>query len=59
VPLAIISAIVRFSSSVMPGLADGGARTIDMFGWSAGPTVIQRIVPLPTSSRTSKPSVSR
>ena len=28
-------------------------------GWSAGPTVIQRIGPPPTSRRTSKPSTSR
>ena len=42
-PLAIISAIVRRSSSVMPGSAAGGCRTIDVPGWPGGPTVIQRI----------------
>ncbi len=40
VPLAIISAIVRRSSSVMPGSTAGGCSTID--GPPAGPTVIQR-----------------
>ncbi len=58
-PLAIISAIVRRSSSVMPGVADGGYKAIDVPGWSAGPTVIQRNPLYPTSSRTSKPRVSR
>jgi len=57
--LAIISAMVRRSSSVMPGSAAGGCRTMDVPGWSAGPTVIQRISPYPTSLRTSKPTVSR
>ena len=42
-----------------PGLAAGGFRTIEVPGWWAGPTVIQRIVPWPTSLRTSKPSRSR
>ena len=44
-PLAIISAMVRRSSSVMPGVAAGGYRTMDVSGWSAGPTVIQCIPP--------------
>jgi hypothetical protein len=57
--LAIISAMVRRSSSVMPGSAAGGARRIDVPGWSVGPTVIQRIVPWPMSLRTSKPMVVR
>ena len=45
-PLAIISAMVRRSSSVMPGSAAGGCSTMDVPGWSAGPTVIQRIGPV-------------
>jgi hypothetical protein len=57
--LAIISRRVRRSSSVRPGLAAGGCRTMDVSGWSAGPTVIQRIPLYPTSSRTSKSRVSR
>jgi AraC-like DNA-binding protein len=36
-----------------------GSRTMDVPGWSAGPTVIQRMLPVPTSLRTSKPRVSR
>ena len=59
VPFAIISAMVRRSSSVTPGLACGGYRTMDVPGWSAGPTVIQCIPPYSTSPRTSKPRVSR
>jgi hypothetical protein len=59
VPLAIISAMVRRSSSVKPGPTAGGARRMDVLGWPAGPTVIQRIVPCPTSVRTSKPRMSR
>ena len=59
VPLAIISAIVRRSSSVRPGVATGGYRTIDVPGWSAGPTVIQCSPLYSTSLRTSKPRVSR
>jgi hypothetical protein len=51
--------MVRRSSSVTPGSAAGGARRMDVSGWSAGPTVIQRILPFPTSLRTSKPRVSR
>ena len=39
--------------------AAGGCKTMDVPGWSAGPTVIQRIPPYPTSLRTSKPRVSR
>src|SRR5918995_1360875 len=35
------------------------ARTMAVPGWSAGPTVIQRIPSYPTSLRTSKPRVSR
>ncbi len=58
-PLAIISAMVRRSSSVMPGSVAGGAKRMDVPGWPAGPTVIQRILPDPTSVRTSKPRVSR
>jgi hypothetical protein len=34
--------MVRRSSSVMPGSAAGGARRMDVPGWPAGPTVIQR-----------------
>ena len=37
----------------------GGCRTMDVLGWSAGPTVIQRIPLYPTSLRTSKPRLSR
>ena len=59
VPFAIICAMVRRSSSVMPGVAAGGYRTIDVSGWSAGPTVIQCIPPYSTSLRTSNPRVSR
>jgi len=33
VPLAIISAMVRRSSSVMPGSMAGGARRMDVLGW--------------------------
>ena len=40
-------------------LEAGGARRMDVPGWPAGPTVIQRILPWPTSLRTSKPRVSR
>ena len=39
--------------------AAGGANRMDVSGWSAGPTVIQRMLPCPTSVRTSKPSASR
>jgi hypothetical protein len=40
------SAMVRRSSSVTPQPgANGGSRTIDVPGWSAGPTVIQRSPP--------------
>ncbi len=53
-PLAIIATMVRCSSSVTPGTAAGGSRTMDVPGWLAGPTVIQRIPPYPTSSRTSE-----
>jgi hypothetical protein len=49
------STMVRRSSSVMPGSAAGGDRTMDVPGWSAGPTVIQRVPPCATSLRTSKP----
>ena len=41
------------------GVAAGGNRTMDVPGWSGGPTVIQRIPAYPTSLRTSKPRVSR
>src|SRR5215213_1947995 len=51
--------MVRRSSSVMPGSAAGGCRTIDVPGWPGGPTVIQRISPYPTSPLTSKPIASR
>jgi hypothetical protein len=40
VPLAIISAIMRRSSSVMPGVAAGGYRTMDVAGsffWQYAP----------------------
>jgi hypothetical protein len=58
--LAIISAMVRRSSSVIPQPGGAsGVRTMDVPGWSAGPTVIHRIPPYPTSLRTSKPRVSR
>ena len=40
-------------------LAAGGYRTMDVAGWSRGPTVIQCIPPYSTSLRTSKPRVSR
>ena len=46
-PLAIISLMVRRSSSVMPGSANGGVRTMLVSGWPGGPTVIQRILPFP------------
>jgi hypothetical protein len=59
VPLAIISATVRRSSSVMPGEAAGGYSTIDVPGWPGGPTVIQCMPAYSTSLRTSKPRVSR
>ena len=36
-PLAIISRIVRRSSSVMPGSTAGGASTMFVSGWPAGP----------------------
>src|SRR5712691_5347180 len=51
--------MVRRSSSVtpQPGGA-GGSRTMDVPGWSAGPTVIQRIPSYPKSLRTSKPRVA-
>jgi len=58
VPLAIISATVRRSSSVMPGVAAGGYRTMDVPGWS-GSRPIQCIPPYSTSFRTSNPRVSR
>jgi hypothetical protein len=58
VPLAIISVTTLLSSSVMPGSTAGGVNTIDVF-WPGGPTVSHRIVPWPTSRRTSNPSVSR
>src|SRR6266540_3757441 len=51
--------MVRRSSSVMPGVAAGGYRTMDVPGWSGGPTVIQCIPPYSTSLRTSKPRASR
>src|SRR6266542_4208673 len=51
VPLAIISATVRRSSSVRPGVAAGGYRTMDVPGWSGGPTVIQCIPPYSRSIR--------
>ncbi len=41
-PLAIISVMVRRSSSVTPAPTAGGCRTIDVSGWLTGPTVIQR-----------------
>jgi hypothetical protein len=41
VPLAIISVIVRRSSSVMPGVTAGGDSTMLTSGWAGGPTVIQ------------------
>jgi len=43
VPLAIISVMVRRSSSVMPGSTAGGCSTMDVAGWSGVPTVSQRI----------------
>ena len=43
VPLAIISAMVRFSSSLTPGVACGGYSTMDVPGWPLGPTVSQRM----------------
>jgi hypothetical protein len=44
--LAIISTMARRSSSVRPQPGgDGGSRTMDAPGWSAGPTVIQRVPP--------------
>ena len=46
-------------SGIFDRLVAGGARRMDVSGWSAGPTVIQRILPSPTSLRTSKPRVSR
>jgi len=57
--LAIISWMTRRSSSERPGVASGGYRTILVSAWFGGPTVIQRILPPPTSRRTSKPRVSR
>ena len=54
-PFAIISAMERRYSSVMPGSAAGGARRIAVAGWPAAPTVIQRILPCPSSFLTSKP----
>src|SRR6478672_8517878 len=59
VPLAIIAWMTRRSSSVRPGVASGGYRTILVSVWFGGPTVVQRILPPPTSRRTSKPRVSR
>lgn len=59
VPLAIISVTVRRSSSVTPGSTTGGARRMDVSGWPGAPTLIQRILPSPTSLRTSKPRASR
>ena len=41
-PFAIISAMMRRSSSVIPVSAAGGSRRMDITGWSGGPTVIQR-----------------
>jgi hypothetical protein len=57
--LAIISVMVRRSSSVMPGSAAGGCSTMEVPGWLGGPTVIQRMSLYPTSPRTSKPRMSR
>jgi hypothetical protein len=44
---------------VEDGVESAVARRMDVPGWSAGPTVIQRIAPWPTSLRTSKPRLSR
>ena len=52
-PFAIVSALVRRSSSVMPGVANGGYRTMEVPGWPAGPTVI-RAYRVSDSLRTSK-----
>lgn len=55
VPLSIIARIVRRSSSVIGGSGVGGCKTIEVSGWFGGPTVMNRISGVPTSSRTSKP----
>src|SRR5207249_1490114 len=47
------------ASSVTPGSATAGARRMDVSGWPGGPTLIQRILPSPTSLRTSNPRASR
>jgi hypothetical protein len=57
--LAIISTMVRRSSSVTPASAANGSRMMDVPGRSAGPTVIERIPSYPASLRTPKPRVSR
>ena len=46
-PLAIISVMVRRSSSVTPGSTAGGAEHDGGVGLAGGPTVSQRIVPVP------------
>src|SRR5215211_497923 len=51
--------MVRRSSSVMPGVAAVGQRTMDVPGWPGAPTVSQCIPPYWTSLRSSKPRVSR
>ena len=45
--------------AVGPADQPGPSIVLEAAGWSAGPTVIQRIRPFPTSLRTSKPRTSR
>ena len=56
--LAAVIELVEELQVAAPAPA-GGASRMDVLGWSGGPTVIQRILPCPTSLRTSKPRVSR
>ena len=39
-PFAIISAMMRRSSSVIPGSAASGPRRTDISGWSVGPEMV-------------------